>query len=178
VRVKQNEIERQKERYRGLFEHVPCYITVQNRAFELEAFNQMFADEFTAVAGDPCYRAFKGRETPCDICPVADSFADGKSHLTEVVFTDANGVDRHLYVNTMAIPDEDGRIASVMEISLDISSLKYLEEELERSRKKYLAIFSHIPHSLSSSTRTVWSSSSATYGPWRSTATQARSSSA
>ena len=148
VRAKQNEIERQKDRYRGLFEHVPCYITVQNRELKLETFNRMFAGEFTATIGDPCYRAFKGRETPCDVCPVADTFADGKSHLTEVVFTDANGVDRHLYVSTMAIADEDGRISSVMEISLDISSLKYLEEELERSRKKYLAIFSNIPHSL------------------------------
>ena len=35
-----------------------------------------------------------------------------------------------------------------MEISLDITDSKFLEEELERSRKKYQAIFSCIPSAL------------------------------
>ena len=148
VLTKQAELERQKERYRDLFEHVPCTITVQDKDLRLLSYNQVFADEFHATPGEYCFKVYKGRDTPCPHCPVIRSFEDGAPHATEEITLDKDGAPRTFYVSTSPMTDETGRVTSVMEISLDITDSKFLEEELERSRKKYQAIFSCIPSAL------------------------------
>ncbi|MGD9610134.1 MAG: PAS domain S-box protein [Desulfovibrionaceae bacterium] len=148
VLTKQAELERQKERYRDLFEHVPCTITVQDKNLRLLSYNQVFADEFHATPGAYCYKVYKGRTAPCPNCPVIRSFEDGLPHATEEITLDKDGSPRNFYVSTSPMTDEAGRVTSVMEISLDITDSKFLEEELERSRKKYQAIFSCIPSAL------------------------------
>jgi histidine kinase len=148
VFAKQHELVRQKNRYQDLFEHVPCTITVQDRNLRLLSYNQAFADEFHARPGEYCYKVYKGRDEPCPHCPVIRTFEDGLPHATEEITLDRDGCRRTFFVSTSPMTDEAGNIASVMEISLDISESKFLEEELERSRKKYQAIFSCIPTAL------------------------------
>jgi len=148
VLTKQAELLRQKDRYQDLFEHVPCTITVQDKKLRLLSYNQAFADEFHARPGEYCYKAYKGLDTPCPGCPVIRTFEDGLPHATEEITLDRDGCRRTFFVSTSPMTDEAGNVTSVMEISLDISESKFLEEELERSRKKYLAIFSCIPTAL------------------------------
>ena len=148
VLSKQAELLRQKDRYQDLFEHVPCTITVQDKNLRLLSYNQAFAEEFHVHPGEYCYKAYKHRDEPCDNCPVIRTFEDGLPHVTEEITLDRDGCKRTFFVSTSPMPDETGAVASVMEISLDISESKFLEEELERSRKKYQAIFSCIPTAL------------------------------
>ena len=148
VLSKQAELERQKDRYRDLFEHVPCTITVQDANLRLLSYNQAFADEFHVSPGEYCYKAYKDRDEPCPRCPVIRTFEDGLPHATEEITLDKDGCPRTFFVSTSPMIDETGKVTSVMEISLDISESKFLEEELERSRKKYQAIFSCIPSAL------------------------------
>ncbi len=148
VFAKQYELVRQKNRYQDLFEHVPCTITVQDKNLRLLSYNQAFADEFHARPGEYCYKVYKGRDEPCVHCPVIRTFEDGLPHVTEEITVDRDGCRRTFFVSTSPMTDESGAVASVMEISLDISESKFLEEELERSRKKYQAIFSCIPSAL------------------------------
>jgi histidine kinase len=148
VLSKQAELLRQKDRYRDLFEHVPCTITVQDKNLRLISYNQAFAEEFHVRPGEYCYKAYKGRSEPCAGCPVIRTFEDGQPHATEEITLDKEGSPRTFYVSTSPMTDESGAVNAVMEISLDISDSKFLEEELERSRKKYQAIFSCIPSAL------------------------------
>jgi histidine kinase len=148
VLSKQAELVRQKNRYQDLFEHVPCTITVQDKNLRLISYNQAFADEFHVHPGQYCYKAYKGREEPCTNCPVIRTFEDGLPHATEEITLDRDGCKRTFFVSTSPMTDESGKVTSVMEISLDISESKFLEEELERSRMKYQAIFSCIPTAL------------------------------
>ncbi|MHC1711758.1 MAG: PAS domain S-box protein [Solidesulfovibrio sp.] len=148
VLTKQAELKRQKDRYRDLFEHVPCTITVQDKNLRLLSYNQAFAEEFHTRPGEYCYKVYKGRNEPCTGCPVIRTFEDGLPHVTEEITLDKDGCPRTFFVSTSPMTDEAGNVTSVMEISLDISESKFLEEELERSRKKYQAIFSCIPSAL------------------------------
>jgi len=148
VLSKQAELVRQKNRYQDLFEYVPCTITVQDKNLRLISYNQAFADEFHVHPGEYCYKAYKHRTEPCDNCPVIRTFEDGLPHANEEITLDRDGCKRTFFVSTSPMTDEAGNITSVMEISLDISESKFLEEELERSRKKYQAIFSCIPTAL------------------------------
>jgi len=142
---KRRELEQQKNLYQNLYEHVPCYITVQDKDLRFTQFNQFFGAAFNARVGELCYRAYKRREEPCENCPVLRSFRDNLSHTTEETGFDRSGNPRHFIVRTNPLLDETGKVTAVMEISVDVTGMRRLEKELDASRKKYLAIFSHIP---------------------------------
>uniref|UniRef100_I2Q2J6 histidine kinase n=1 Tax=Desulfovibrio sp. U5L TaxID=596152 RepID=I2Q2J6_9BACT len=148
VLSKQAELARQMRRYQDLFEHVPCIITVQDKNLRLVSYNQFFAGEFHAKPGEYCYKVYKGLDAPCPNCPVIRTFEDGLPHATEEITLDKDGCRRSFFVSTAPMTDAAGHVSTVMEMSLDITDSKFLEEELERSRQKYLAIFSCIPTAL------------------------------
>ncbi len=143
---KQAELNRQKQEYQKLFEQVPCFITVVDRTFHLTRFNREFAAHFEPNSQDPCYFAYKGRQEKCDNCPVEKTFSDGRSHFAEESGLDKYGETRHWIVRTSPITDESGHVIAAMEMCLDITPRKRLEEQLRASEKKYYAIFNNIPN--------------------------------
>jgi histidine kinase len=143
---KQAELNQQRDEYQNLFELVPCIITVQNRDYKLINYNRMFSEKFDPKPGDYCYHAYKGRTEKCRPCPVEKTFEDGMPHHSEESGVDRDGSIRHWFVITSPVRDDTGRITSAMEISLDITERKQLEQELEKSEQKYHAIFNNIPN--------------------------------
>ena len=143
---KQTELNRQRNEYQNLFERVPCIITVQDRNYKLIRYNKEFYEKFKPQAGDTCYAAYKGRKEKCVICPVERTFEDGLSHFSEERGVNKDGTPTHWIVNTSPIKDENGEIVAAMEMSLDVTQTKILEEEHEKSEKKYYAIFDNIPN--------------------------------
>lgn len=148
VGTQQEALKKQRGSYQSLFEGVPCLITVQDRDYKLIQFNQTFGERFEAKAGDYCYRAYKGRDCKCEICPVERTIADGKSHSTEEVGFYKDGSKAHWIVNTAPIYDDSGNIIAAMEMCLDITQRKRLEEDLKASEQKYYAIFNNIPNAV------------------------------
>ncbi|SMC60682.1 histidine kinase [Desulfocicer vacuolatum DSM 3385] len=142
----QMELTKQKNEYQTLFENVPCLITVQNRDFKLINFNREFYTKYNPSPGDYCYQAYKGRKTKCDNCPVEKTFADGKSHYSEELGRGRDGTMEHWIVRTSPVRDTRGNIVAAMEINLDITQRKLLEQRAEASEKKYHAIFNNIPN--------------------------------
>jgi histidine kinase len=143
---KQSEINKQRDEYQNLFELVPCLITVQDRNYKLIKFNREFEEKFRPQTGDYCYHAYKGRDRKCTICPVEKTFEDGGSYVSEETGYRKDGTVRHWFVRTSPIRDSQGNIVAAMEMSLDISERKQLEYKLEKSEKKYHAIFDSIPN--------------------------------
>ena len=145
---KHAELNKQKNEYRNLFELVPCLITVQDRDYKLLSYNREFADKFGPCPGEHCYKAYKGRESKCENCPVERTFADGKSHVSEETGYNRDGSKAHWIVTTSPIHDDKGNVVAAMEVSLDITQRKNLEEKLAKSEQKYQAIFSNIPNAV------------------------------
>ena len=142
----QMELTKQKNEYQALFENVPCLITVQNRDFKLINFNREFYTKYNPSPGDYCYQAYKGRKAKCDNCPVEKTFADGESHYSEELGRGRDGTMEHWIVRTSPVRDTQGNIVAAMEINLDITQRKILEQRAEASEKKYHAIFNNIPN--------------------------------
>ncbi len=142
----QMELTKQKNEYQTLFENVPCLITVQNRDFKLINFNREFYNKYNPSPGDYCYQAYKGRNTKCENCPVEKTFEDGKSHYSEELGRGRDGTMEHWIVRTSPVRDTQGNIVAAMEINLDITQRKLLEQRAEASEKKYHAIFNNIPN--------------------------------
>ncbi len=143
---KQGQINSRRDEYKTLFEQVPCFITVQDRDYRLLQFNREFEERFDPVPGDYCYHAYKGRDSKCEACPVEATFLDGTPRVSEEEGVTRDGVMRHWIARTSPIRDSRGRITAVMEMNLDITQRKRLEEKLDRSEKKYYAIFNNIPN--------------------------------
>jgi histidine kinase len=143
---KQIELNRQRDEYQTLFSLVPCIITVQDRGFRLLRYNQEFRDTFRPKPGDTCFHAYKGRSSKCPNCPVEKTFETGLSFTGEESGVDATGAMRHWLVTSSPIKNAEGEIVAAMEMCLDITSRKQLEDKLERSERKYLAIFQNIPN--------------------------------
>jgi len=143
---KQEELNKQRNEYQTLFERVPCIITVQDRDYRLIRYNREFSDKFNPRPGDYCYDAYKGREKKCEICPVEKTFEDGRPHFSEEKGLSKDGKPTHWIVNTAPIKNESGEVVAAMEMSLDVTHTKLLEEELKKSEKKYSAIFDNIPN--------------------------------
>ncbi len=141
---KQAEVNQQRNRYQSLFETVPCIITVQDKSYKLVGYNRQFADKFDPRPGDYCFYAYKGRDTKCPNCPVEKTFKDGKSHYSEEVGVGKDGQPTYWLVRTSAIRNEAGEIVAAMEMNLDITPRKKLEQELARSERKYHDIFNNI----------------------------------
>jgi histidine kinase len=139
-------LNQQRDEYQNLFELVPCIVTVQDNNYRLIGYNREFADKFDPQIGDFCYQAYKGRDKKCVVCPVEKTFADGQSHYSEESGTNKDGTIKHWIVRTTPIKDADGNIVAAMEMNLDITERKQLEEKLEQSEKKYHAIFNTIPN--------------------------------
>ncbi len=137
---------RQRREYRILFESVPCTISIQNKDFEIIQYNREFADTFDITQGRYCYTVYKGRREKCIVCPVSRTFKDGKSHYSEEERTNKDGTKKFWIVKTAPIRNAKGEITAAIEMCLDATHRKELEEELTRSEKKYYAIFNNIPN--------------------------------
>jgi PAS domain S-box-containing protein len=123
------ELEKKRNEYRYLYEHVPCYLTVVDRDFNISQTNKLFDSDFGTNIGKKCYRVYKGADSRCDNCPVEKTFVDGATHTSEEVWR-RNGEDTHIIVYTAPITDEKGQIRAVMEMSTNITEVKRLQGEL------------------------------------------------
>jgi PAS domain S-box-containing protein len=139
-------LNQQRDEYQNLFKMVPCIVTVQDRDYRLLGYNREFAEKFDPRIGEFCFKAYKGRDEKCVICPVEKTFVDGQSHYSEESGVDKDGTIKHWMVRTTPIKDGNGQIVAAMEMNLDITERKQLEEKLEQSEKKYHAIFNNIPN--------------------------------
>ena len=142
----QEELNRQRDEYQILFESAPCIITVQNRNYRLLRYNREFSYRFDPEPGDFCYHAYKGRNEKCIVCPVEKTFEDGEVHISEESGLYKDGTPAHWIVRSTPIKNAEGETVAAMEMCLDISHRKELEERLELSEKKYYAIFNNIPN--------------------------------
>jgi len=144
--AKQQALEQEHSEYQSLFETVPCLITIQDRDLRLIRYNREFAEKFDPRKGDYCYSVYKGRSEKCDHCPVEKTFQDGKSHSFEEAGYNREGKPIRWVARTAPIRDENGHVVAAMEMSLDVTLKRELQEKLEASQRRYQAIFSNIPN--------------------------------
>ena len=83
------------------------------------------------LEGRPCYQALRGRETPCEECPVLETIRTGESE--EIDKKAPSG----LYQNVRSYPlySQDGGLEGIGVLGLDISERKQREGEREENTR-------------------------------------------
>ena len=145
---KPEELNTQTDEYQILFEQSPCYITVHDKDLRLIRYNREFADKFSPELGDYCYKVYKDRSERCEVCPVLRTFEDGKSHSSEEVGVSKDGATSYWLTKTAPIKNTEGEVVAAMEMSLDLTHVKLLEEKVKKSEEQYRIIFNTIPNPL------------------------------
>lgn len=148
VTEKHRELVEQREEYRDLFQNVPCLVSVVDRDFRVIRHNRAYRDHFGHSRGKHCFQMNKGRLERCPVCPVDRTFQDGMPHTSEETGLSKDGHTIHWIVYTSPIRDKDGEITAAMEMMIDITRRKELEEKLAASEERYQAIFESTPNAL------------------------------
>lgn len=145
LRHKEAELSRAVEEFQALFDFVPCSISVQDRQYRLLRWNRQFAVRFAPEEGKTCYEAYKGRMSPCPDCSVMRTWERGEHQCKQESRLNADGSRDYWFVQTIPLRDSAGAISSVMEMSIDMTLIRTLEERLLQSERAHKAIFESIP---------------------------------
>lgn len=119
-----------QERYRLLFEEVPCFISMQDRELNIVEANRLHREAFGTFYGCKCYKVYRHRETECYPCVVRQTFDDGEIHIHEEVVTARDGNRINVMVTTAPIRNAEGQIDRVIEMSTDITQIRQLQSKL------------------------------------------------
>lgn len=138
-------LKKSQKEIKTLFESVPCYISVQDRNFNLLRTNREFRNDFGDSEGAHCYEVYKHRTDKCPNCSVEKTFLTGEVYSNEEVVTTKDGKIAHVIIYTAPIFNEENEIVSVMELSTNITTLKALEAELVQSEEAYRLLFNNDP---------------------------------
>lgn len=124
------ELRTTQQHYQQLFDEVPCYISVQDKEYNLLATNKRFKEDFSTEKGARCFEIYRHRSEPCLDCPVAKTFEDGQSHQAEKVITSKTGAQYNVLIWTAPIRDASGKITQVMEMFTNITQIRQLQDHL------------------------------------------------
>jgi PAS domain S-box-containing protein len=124
---------------------IPCYVSVQDSDLRIIDTNSLFDSDFGDRLGEYCYQAYKSNDSPCPECPVLLTFKDGKVHSSEETVTGRNGEIKNVVVTSAPLFDEKGQVARVVEMSTNITEIKTLRQELNKTRRDFRHLFEAVP---------------------------------
>ena len=121
---------RSQQSYKALFNEVPCFIYVLNHDYHITDANRKFIEYFGENIGNYCFGICKNRDEPCRVCPVRQTFRDGKNHAGETEIISSDGVKHTVLSWTAPIRDPNGEITNVLVMLTDITEARRLEDHL------------------------------------------------
>ncbi|MFH1998497.1 MAG: PAS domain S-box protein, partial [Planctomycetota bacterium] len=126
----QQQLRESQERYRLLFEEVPCYISMQDKNLNIVEANRMHRETFGTAYGQKCYTVYLHREKECQPCRVRETFKDGQIRTHEEVVTSQDDEQINVLVRTAPVMNALGEIEQVLEVGTNISRIRELQDKL------------------------------------------------
>jgi signal transduction histidine kinase len=125
-----------------LVDHLPCYVSIQDRDLKLLYVNKKFKEDFGDGVGKKCHAVYKCSTEICPNCPVQKTFEDRRTHLSEENVTLAKGGISQVLIQTSPIIDNNGIVTAVVELATNITQLKKDRKELVTLGQS-IALLSH-----------------------------------
>lgn len=125
-----------------LVDHLPCYVSIQNRDLQILFVNENFKKDFGDGVSKKCHSVYKCAEEICPNCPVQKTFADRRLHIAEETVQLANGKICQILIQTAPIVDDNGDVAAVIEMATNITQVKIDQKELVTLGQS-IALLSH-----------------------------------
>ncbi|MFO0722466.1 MAG: ATP-binding protein [Myxococcota bacterium] len=135
IEERTRELRESEEFLEHLLNSIDQRVVVTDRDFRIQKANNA-ADRMhgQSLLGSRCYEIFEGRTSPCDQCPVAETFRTGAGATAEQSQQTARG--RELFaIETYPVRGAQGNVDSVIAISRVISDEKQLQAKLAFQEK-------------------------------------------
>ncbi|WP_319472143.1 response regulator [uncultured Pseudodesulfovibrio sp.] len=129
----------------GLFNELPCLVSIHNRYLEIVAHNTLFEERLGNHVGSNSFDIYSDRDGAGNACPVQLTFQTGKGQRSKENFLGRDGEEIPVTVYTAPLPNKDGEIELVLDISVDMSELSRLKDELLTTQYKYQRLFDEAP---------------------------------
>jgi len=129
----EEEIKKSEAKSRAILQSINDCIIILDRDLNIIWSNDSDEKKFI---GKKCWQIRRGLHQPCSKCIVKESFADNKSHLSEVVGQDND--QRFSYqMCSSPILDNEGKVVSVVEMTRDISNMRKMDVLIRESEERY-----------------------------------------
>jgi PAS domain S-box-containing protein len=125
----------EKQRLFNVLDLLPAFVYLQNFDYSVSFANHTFIDLFGEPQNRKCFEILNGRSSPCSDCPTMQTLQTGVPHEWE--WTSGKGQTYRIYDNRYI--DHAG-LAQVLEIGIDITDLKYSQDELEEEKERFRTI--------------------------------------
>lgn len=129
----------------GYFNEMPCFVAVHNRSLEVVATNQLYKERLGDMVGHHSWEAYVGQALRGFDGPVWKTFETGKGHRSRETMLCKNGRELPVMVHTSPIGQREGKVELVLELAVDVSEIKRLQEELRVTQQKYMDLFEATP---------------------------------
>ncbi len=129
----------------GLFNELPCFVAVHNADLEIVSTNQLYKERLGHRIGSRSWEAYAGRGPGDRLCPVMRVLETGEGFRSNEVLLDKNGQEIPVIVHTAPIYGNDGDVELVLELSVDVSEVRRLREELRLTRERFRQLFDESP---------------------------------
>lgn len=129
----------------GMFNELPCFVAMHSRYLEIVATNELYKERVGHKVGQPSWEAYKGHDGASNGCPVFKVLKTGEGQRSNEILIDRNGQEIPVIVHTAPILDNEGEIEIVLEIAVDISEVRRLQDELRVTRERYRQLFDEAP---------------------------------
>lgn len=129
----------------GIFNELPCFVAVHNAHLKIVAINALYRERLGNLVGENSWAAYAPNAVPQRMCPVRQVLETGLGHRSDQLIVDKTGTEIPVIVHTAPIYDNDGEVELVLELSVDISEVRRLREELRQTRERYRKLFDASP---------------------------------
>ncbi|EMG37312.1 PAS domain S-box [Desulfocurvibacter africanus PCS] len=127
------------------FNELPCFVSIHNRYLEVVAANQLYRERLGDKVGRSSWEIYKERDGGREGCPVDKTIWTGKGQRSKETVVDLAGAEIPVIVHTAPISRKDDKVDLVLEISVDVTEVKRLQDELSAVQRKYRNLFDSVP---------------------------------
>ncbi|WP_421901391.1 response regulator [Maridesulfovibrio sp.] len=129
----------------SMFNELPCLVSIHNRYLEIVATNKLLKERLGDVVGKNSFDIYSDRNSAGNACPVQLTFQTGKGQRSKETFITEDGEEIPVTVYTAPIPAKNGEIELVLDISVDMTELQRLRDELLETQSKFQRLFDEAP---------------------------------
>jgi PAS domain S-box-containing protein len=127
------------------FNEMPCFVSIHNPDLKIIAVNPLYRERLGDKVGRNSWEVYADNRGAGFICPAEKTFKTGKGLRTKETLKTEKGDKTQVIVHTAPIRNQDGAVELVVEISADITEVKRLREELQRTQQRYQQLFDEVP---------------------------------
>ncbi|MBD3227526.1 MAG: PAS domain S-box protein, partial [Candidatus Lokiarchaeota archaeon] len=108
-------------------------IDIINKDYKIIYQSQLLKERFGDNIGELCYKTYIHREKPCESCKIKKVLKENKVYSIELIGMDG----RYYEIISIPFSELDNKRNKVIEVIIDITNRKKVENQLKESEEKY-----------------------------------------